>query len=342
MAARADAAPVLAGSAGSTVVLWPFLVATASGGEAVELTSIHTDSQKSDHVIVTLPDWVSGAEPSFSVRAVGAAGSTVVLDVGDALTHTAMAIDPATGRSLWTRPSFSVAAVTGDAAVGTEADPGPAQATRVSAVSLSTGQPLWTRPHGEGTEAVSAGPALIAVSDQTGPSQSGGPKPIALLSTKTGATVATLPSTLGDRVRCLYDHATVTVCEGPVDERVGGRSVVAFDAQTGHFLWSMPISGAGGTGSGEAPLVTAAWHGHIYATDTDARLTPATTTTVTNGRPANVPLSTTVTTTIFRSRSGVADGTISGPIPVLVDDQACLAINPEHSQIFARPRAVHD
>jgi hypothetical protein len=63
---------------------------------------------------------------------------------------------------------------------------------------------------------------------------------------------------------------------------------------------------------------------------------------VTNGQPADVSLPVTATSTTYQARSGVADGSITGPVPVLVDDQACLAAGPEHTQIVARPRITHD
>jgi hypothetical protein len=342
ISANSGGAPVLTSNAGSTFVLWPFVVAGAGGRPAVELTSIHTDTRAADHVIVRLPVEVLPSEPSLSVTVIGASGSTVVLDVGELLTHTAIAIDFATGKPRWIRPNFSATMVNADSVVGTEAGPGSPQADRLSAVSVSTGQPVWTQLIGRRIQAVSAGPLLIAVTGQVETPDSGGSVRTELRSAETGALVTNLPITLGDRIRCLYDDATVTVCTGPVDGRAGGRTAAAFDAQTGHPLWSMPTNATGGTGSGEAPLITAAWHGHIYATDTDAPLDPDTTSTVTNGQPADVSLPVTATSTTYQARSGVADGSITGPVPVLVDDQACLAAGPEHTQIVARPRITHD
>jgi hypothetical protein len=340
-ASESGAAPLVTSGAGPSAVFWPFLVSVGGGAPAVELTSIHSDGQKYDHVVVNLPGWVAASGSSSSVAAVGATRSAVVLDVGDTLGHTVMAVDPTTGKLLWARPNFAAVTVADDVVAGVESNLGTLPTAQISGVNASNGQPVWTQPRGYGIRLVSAGPALILVSRQSESAQSDSSAGTELISARTGAPVSRLPITGGD-VRCLYDHAGVTVCQSPVDPAAGGRTVVAFDAQTGHQLWTMPISGTAGTGSGEAPFVTAAWHGHIYATATDAALTPASIPVVINGRSAEVPLTSPATTTVYRSHSGIADGTIAGSVPVVVDDQACLAIDRESMRIVARPRTGHD
>jgi hypothetical protein len=337
-----DARPVVTSSDHSPVVIWPFLVTTGAT-TAIELTTIHPDTQKTTQVMVSLPGSMTAAEPSLSVTTIGALGSTVVLDVSDRLTHTAMAVDATSGTPRWTRANFAAAALADATVVGTEQDSGPAQTSQLSGLSVATGQPVWTRPPGYGAQVVSAGPTLVAArqGDFATAGTPAQPRATELVAAKTGATVTPLPLILGEHLRCLYDQASVTACTSPADPRAGGRTVVAFDARTGHILWTMPSANSDRTSSGEAPFPTAAWHGHLYTTDTEKPLGPSSLTTVTNGQPAQVPLPTTPLSTSYQARTGLPDATITGPIPVLVNDHACLAINPEHTQLFARPRAPH-
>jgi outer membrane protein assembly factor BamB len=85
--------------------------------------------------------------------------------------------------------------------------------------------------------------------------------------------------------------------------------VVAVDAKTGQQLWSMPN---GTNGTEPVPLVTDAWHGLVYATTTEGL------------------------TMVYRARSGSPVRTSAGPTPVLVNDQAGLALDPNGPNIVAQ------
>lgn len=299
--------PLVTTAGDARAVVWPFLVKAPGGGNAVELTSIHTDTHTATNVLIGLPQWASSAEYNLSVTPIGAAGTTVVLDVAGGLHHAALTTDAGTGEPLWMRDDFTADAVTDGTVVGAQPDAAPANTEHVVGLALKDGTQRWTQLHGFGFGISSASPSLVAVEGTLPTATSGGT--FQLLAAATGTSVATLQISNGLPSRCVYDQTSVTVCYAPTDNHAGARVVVAVDAKTGQQLWSMPN---GTNGTEPVPLVTDAWHGLVYATTTEGL------------------------TMVYRARSGSPVRASAGPAPVLVNDQAGLALDPNGTNIVAQ------
>ena len=294
---------------------------TPPPGTSVELDAIRTDDHSTSGVLVSLPDWASGSSSNVSVSVVGAVSSTVVLDVTDGLSDTAVVVDAKTGSTLWTRDNFAAGAVTDQTVVGTEADTAQgAAAQHVAALSLADGQPRWTQLHGYGLRVSPAGPTLVAaIAQRDRDTQRGS---FQLLNAASGAPVATLavPSALSSR--CDYDGISVTVCYAP-ESRQQDRFAVGVDARTGKQLWAMPDYS---TSSKPAPLVTALWHGMIYATPS----------------PPNVPAiprsggPPPPSTEVYQASTGILVRSSPGPAPLVVDDNAAVSLDTDNTHVMAR------
>jgi hypothetical protein len=309
--AKAVAQPLLVPGGAASSVVWPFLVG-ADGQAAVELTTVGADGRVTSSPLVALPAWAANTTSPPEVSAVGSDHGVLVLNVAHSLTHSAFGIDIATGKQLWTRDQFASAVTAGPTVVGEESDPQSDQIVHVSGVNISNGQQTWTGPKGADFNISEAGPALIAVDS---PAMTG-PRTVQLLSTTNGAVVGPLPLRNAAPTRCVYDGARMTVCTSPAGYDSGRRRAVGIDANTGHVLWTMPNSALphNQTSGGEAPLITAGWHGHFYG-------------------------STVETTVVYNGMTGNPERFLTGPSPLLVDDRTALSLSPDKKQVVARPVA---
>ncbi|HEY4005768.1 MAG TPA: hypothetical protein VGM60_11370 [Pseudonocardia sp.] len=304
--------PLLSTVGNGKAVLWPFLVAAPSGGTAVELASIRTDSHQASSVLVGLPGWAANSTTLPSVTVVGAQGSAVVLQVALGLSRGTVATDTGTGRPLWSRDGFTAGAVTGGTVVGSEADAMPEDTDHLSGLALDTGQPRWTLLHGHDFTVSPAGDTLVAVDSVSATGQA--KHSVALVAAATGATVNQLSFAPDKPARCMYDQASVTICSVPADPQGDRRETIAVDSRTGRQLWTTPNWDVpqNATGGGRAPLVSAAWHGKVYA-------------------------STGVSTAVYDARTGTPMQFLPGPSPMVADDHTGLALSPDKANIVARP-----
>jgi hypothetical protein len=241
---------------------------------------------------------------------VGSDHGVVVLNVAHSLTHSTIGVDVATGKPLWARDQFASAVTAGSTVVGEEPDAQSDQTVHVSGVNISNGQQAWAGPKGADFHISAAGPALVAVDS---PAVTG-PRTVQLLSTTNGAVVGPLPLKSASPTRCVYDGAGVTACTSPAGYDSGGRQVVGIDANTGHVLWTMPNSTIphNQTSGGEAPLITAGWHGHFYGATVE-------------------------TTVVYNGATGQPEHFLAGPSPLLVDDHTALSLSSDNKQVVARP-----
>lgn len=307
--AAVDSQPLALGGGTGPAVLWPFLVAAPGGQAAIELTSVGADGRTTGNPIVALPAWASDSASPPRVEAVGAQNGVVVLNVAHSLTHSALGVDIATGRQLWIRDQFSAGVVAGATAVGQEPDPASEQASHVTGVNVSNGQQTWTGLRGAQFGISKAGPELVAV-DTPAPT---GPRLVQLLSTINGAVVEQLPLHSAAPTRCVFDQASVTACSAPAGSAGGGRQAVGIDANNGRVLWTMPNSTnpRNVTSGGEAPLITAGWHGRFYG-------------------------ATESSTIAYDARTGEPQLFLPGPSPSSVDDNTGLALSSDGKQVVAR------
>ncbi|WP_156935262.1 hypothetical protein [Pseudonocardia spinosispora] len=266
-------------------------------GNVVELASIRADTHTSTTVLVRLPGWASAATSTLSVTAIGAEGGTVLLGVTDGLAHAALAVDSTSGQTLWTRDNFAVGALVGQTAVGVAPDSALGASVHVAGLDLADGHERWRQLRGYGLHVASAGPTLVAAIGQlaTGPDRN----TFQLLNGETGALSTKLTVPPAPTSSCRYDGTSVSVCYTPA-EHPEDRAAAGFDATTGQQLWAMPDYN---TSNKPAPLVTAVWHGLVYAT--------------TDGTQ----------TVVFRANNRTPIRTTPGPAPGVVADQAGVAID---------------
>ena len=314
--ATAHGRPLLLGAGAEQAVLWPFLVA-GPNGKVLDLVRIDTNNHSARDTLLALPTWVANAESNPQARLIGVDGTTAVLDVSLGLRHGAVAADTSSGQLLWTRDNFTPGTVTAATVVGAEPDAAPALTAHLTGLSVGTGQPRWTHYTAAQFDLSPAGPTLVAADSPS--LQAPDRRTIQLLDAATGGLVRTLPLHSLGSSRCLYDQDSVTVCVAPARPARGDRQAVALDARTGAQLWRMPnrtfVHDV--TGDGNAPVITAAWHGQIYG-------------------------STEVGTTAYKARTGMPTAFLPGPSPMLVNDQVELAVTTNGTIIARAPKPLPD
>lgn len=266
-------------------------------GNVVELASIRADTHTSTTVLVRLPGWASAATSTLSVTTIGIDGCTVLLGVTDGLAHAALAVDSNSGQTLWTRDNFAVGALVGQTAVGVAPDTALGASVHVAGLDLTDGHERWRQLRGYGLHVSPAGPTLVAAIGQlaTGPDRN----TFQLLNGETGTPSTKLSIPPAPTSSCRYDGTSVTVCYTPA-EHPDDRAAAAVDATTGAQLWAMPDYN---TSNKPAPLITAAWHGLVYAT--------------TDGTQ----------TVVFRANNRTPIRTTPGAAPGVVADQAAMSID---------------
>ncbi len=305
--------PLLVGTGAERAVLWPVMV-TGPNGTALDLVRIDTSNHSARDTLLALPTWVADAESTPRARLIGVDGTTAVLGISLGLRSAALAADASSATVLWTRDNFTPGTVAAGTVVGVEPDAAPALTDHLTGLTVSTGQPRWTRYTATEFDISSAGPTLVAA--DTPPLEAQGRHTVQLLDAATGAPVSTLPLHSVGLSRCLYDQDSVTVCRAPASPARGGRQAVGFDARTGALLWKMPNSTVPHdvTGNGNAPVITATWHGQVYG-------------------------STEAGTTAYDARTGMPRAFLPGPSPLVVNGQVGLAVTAAGT-IVARALAV--
>ncbi|HEV7974946.1 PQQ-binding-like beta-propeller repeat protein [Amycolatopsis sp.] len=171
--------------------------------------------------------------------------------------YVTVALDPATGKTLWERKDYAAGSLHGDILVGTDYNVAEnSSMSQATALDLGTGQQSWTGALKSGQlTMVPADPALVVVNR----TDYGTGHPFLLfLDPATGAEKTKLvgegtfgPTAYGD---CLYDERSVLVCQQD-------GVLTGYDAKTAGKLWSLPDEAANRV----APAsLTVAWHGALY------------------------------------------------------------------------------
>jgi len=211
---------------------------------------------------------IGGSDATNAVtQVVGITGNAVVAgyDKSDD-EHFTVALDPATGKTLWTRDKYTGGSVHGDIVAGVDySEPGSGYDRQITALDAATGQPKWVAAKGSRSLTVDvADPALVVVDQKAEVAQSiHGGTFLLFLDPATGAEKAKLAGDVGYAAGsygdCFYDDQSVLICS------VSGV-LTAYDSATARKLWSLPDKAANRV----APGVLVAWHGVLYG-DTQGR-----------------------------------------------------------------------
>ncbi|QSY49611.1 MULTISPECIES: PQQ-binding-like beta-propeller repeat protein [Streptomyces] len=271
--------------------------------DAVDVTAFRLDSgDLAWHTVVPKGTAVAQAPRLVGDTVIGAFATVERGEGTDAGRRgiTVIALDAGTGRSLWTREiAGDTVAVDSEAVphvVGADArhvlvasyEEGYATTPPLSALlDTRTGRVIWTDPDFKGVDlersvavgvrgdgdfagkSASDGTRLWQRDLRLGEARTADPGPGLTWAdgTEAGNTLLIDPATGGTRLnsgdtsleRCRYDGWSTTVCAGA--DGSGDAVVWAVDVRTAQVLWRLPDASAHRV----APVVTAAWHGVVYA-----------------------------------------------------------------------------
>jgi hypothetical protein len=236
-------------------------------------------------------------------KVLGAHAGTVIVQVG----ADTVAVDLRSRRETWRRANFTAGAVAGDTVVGADAKTMFDDYTKtvtVRGLAADSGKQRWQAgPYR--SAAVTAGSPKVVTVTGTGPDA----KHFFRLLDAVGGKVLDTSVATGDsgyQIECMYDGATVTVCQTDQPDRWAG----AFD-DNGTWLWELPDKNSNRV----APTVTAAWHGAVY------------------GSTANGPL-------VLDARTGADRETRPGVTAWLVNEYVAVASPPDGSGGVHAYRAI--
>lgn len=170
--------------------------------------------------------------------------------------HVTVALDPATGRTLWTRPEYSGGSVHGDILVGVDSNVAEnSSMVQATALDIATGQQKWVAAQqSSGLTIVPADPAAVVVERND---YNSGDASLLFLDPAAGAEKTKLagPKELGpdDFGDCDYDQQSVLLCNSD-------GVLTGYEAATAQKLWSLPDE----TANRVAPDITVSWHGALY------------------------------------------------------------------------------
>jgi outer membrane protein assembly factor BamB len=170
--------------------------------------------------------------------------------------HVTVALDPASGKTLWERKDYDAGSVHGDILVGTDHNvPENSSMTQATALDLATGQQKWVgATRSAELTAIPADPALVVL---TRTDYGSGDSSLLFLDPATGTEKVKLE---GEKVfgslpygDCFYDEQSVLVCQS-------SGVLTGYDAKTAAKLWALPDQAANRV----APGLTVVWHGALY------------------------------------------------------------------------------
>lgn len=172
-----------------------------------------------------------------------------------------VALDPATGKTLWTRKDYLGGSVHGDTLAGVDYGNGlnSGYTSQITALDVVTGQQKWVAAKDSySLDVVSADPALVVVDQKAEVEQNvHGGTFLVFLDPATGAEKARLVGDYGSAASsygdCHYDQQSVLICYA-----LG--VLTGYDAATAQKLWSLPDKATNRV----APSVLVAWHGVLY------------------------------------------------------------------------------
>lgn len=173
--------------------------------------------------------------------------------------HITVALDPATGKTLWSKSDYSGGSVNGDTLVGVDySQPNDEHyELKATALDIATGQQKWVAAQqSKDVAIVPADPATVVIDRVDSDTEDGF---LLFLDPATGAEKAKL-TTPGDYATtsygdCYYDEQSVLIC-------YSNGVLTGYEAATARTLWSLPDKAANRI----APDVTVAWHGALYGT----------------------------------------------------------------------------
>ncbi|MBE1578877.1 PQQ-binding-like beta-propeller repeat protein [Amycolatopsis roodepoortensis] len=180
----------------------------------------------------------------------------VIARYGRSDDHVTVALDPASGKTLWERKDYEAGSVHGDVVVGADFNVAEnSSMVQATALDLATGGQKWTgAARSSAVVLVRADPALVVL---TRTDYGSGDSSLLFLDPATGAEKRKVdgedqfgPSSYGT---CRHDERSVLVCDA-------GGVLTGYDAATAAPLWTLPDKAANRV----APSVTLAWHGAVY------------------------------------------------------------------------------
>lgn len=170
--------------------------------------------------------------------------------------HVTVALDPASGRTLWQRKDYDAGSLHGDILVGVDYNVAEnSSMVQATALDLATGQQKWVGAlKSSSLKDVPADPALVVL---TRNDYGSGDSSLLILDPATGAEKLKVD---GERVfgslpygDCFYDQRSVLVC-------LADGVLTGYDAKTAAKLWALPDKAANRV----APGLTTVWHGALY------------------------------------------------------------------------------
>jgi outer membrane protein assembly factor BamB len=197
-------------------------------------------------------------------KVVGVTDKAVVAGYDKDDEHLTIGLDPATGKTLWTRKDYTGGSVHGDIVAGVDRSQGlqrDSSTSQITALDVVTGQEKWAAAKDSySLDLVAADPALVVVDQKAQIEQNvHGGTFLVFLDPATGAEKTRLVGDYGYAVSsygdCFYDQQSVLICS------VSGV-LTGYEAATARKLWSLPDK----TANRVAPDVLVAWHGVLYGT----------------------------------------------------------------------------
>ncbi|WP_350310672.1 PQQ-binding-like beta-propeller repeat protein [Amycolatopsis sp. RTGN1] len=174
-----------------------------------------------------------------------------------------VALDQATGNTLWTRKDYRGGTIHGDTLAGVDYSKGlqSGYTSQITALDVTTGREKWVAAKDSySLDVVSADPALVVIDQKAEIEQNvHGGRFLVFLDPATGAEKTRLVGDYGSAASsygdCFYDQQSVLICSA-----LG--VLTGYDAATARKLWSLPDK----TANRVAPGVLLAWHGVLYGT----------------------------------------------------------------------------
>lgn len=197
-------------------------------------------------------------------KVVGVTDKAVVAGYDKDDEHLTIGLDPATGKTLWTRKDYTGGSVHGDIVAGVDRSQGlqrDSSSSQITALDVVTGQEKWAAAKDSySLDLVAADPALVVVDQYAEIEQNvHGGTFLVFLDPATGAEKTRLVGDYGSGTSsygdCFYDQQSVLAC-------FASGVLTGYDAATARKLWSLPDQAANRV----APGVLVAWHGVLYGT----------------------------------------------------------------------------
>ncbi|MFD5246743.1 PQQ-binding-like beta-propeller repeat protein [Amycolatopsis sp. NPDC058340] len=197
-----------------------------------------------------------GSASNAVTEVVAITDKAVVARYGRSDDHITVALDPASGKTLWQREDYEAGSVHGDVVVGADFNVAEnSSMVQATALDLITGEQKWVAAAKSSQIGVTpADPALVVL---TRTDYGSGDPSLLFLDPVTGAEKTKVAGEGGfgssSYGTCYHDKRSVLVCDA-------GGVLTGYDAATAAKLWTLPDKAADRV----APGITVAWHGAVY------------------------------------------------------------------------------